>query len=532
MAKERIGFLVIRLPQKFDLKGILFVGLQIAGLTWNMIRGRIVKSLGPKGETIMEKAEQGVSIIQRIREEGPIAVWHIIVEKATEIKEKVMEGVRDWAITKIIQKATTKLLSMLNPAGAIVQAIMLLYDVVMFFINNWDRIISFVTTVFDSVSNIAKGAIGEASKFIEMSLGKTIPLILSFFARWIGLDGIGKAIQKVIKGIQKPFAKILDKIINFVVKQVRKFFGKLFGKGNKKSVEDEPIDEKMKHDEIGKKVKTELQEKDGKEDSFEEFYANKKEQAKQLENKYNPKLTPPVKLKIEFQPIEKDKKDKDLDIKIIIAPNDWTDTIQVESEAAEPYADVIAELKISAKEEKARLTAKIQMAKKDDTKTFNGNIAVAIASVPGIKDYEDYLKIIAKGSGRRARGVDVLEQQNLESNELPPEIDEAMTERNRTNPGFLRNVEKYGENPMKVKELYEQSIKKNQSDSERKIYLILLKELKSLADKRGIPYEELEGKLYMYTEKHPCTGCQINTEQFLTVFPKMDIKIFYSFEHI
>ena len=48
----------LELPEKFNLKGILFLGLQVAGLTWNMIRGRLVKKLGPKGEAIVSTAEK------------------------------------------------------------------------------------------------------------------------------------------------------------------------------------------------------------------------------------------------------------------------------------------------------------------------------------------------------------------------------------------------------------------------------------------------------------------------------------------
>ncbi|MBP0904182.1 DUF4157 domain-containing protein [Mariniflexile gromovii] len=243
----------LELPQKFDMKGILFLGLQVAGLTWNVIRPKIVKGLGAKGETIMAAAEKGVDIIKRVVKEGPIALWDIIMEKAGEIKTKVMEGIRNWAVTQIIKKMSVKLLSMLNPAGAIVQAIMLLYDVVMFFVENWDRIIDFVKSVFDSIGAIASGAIGQAAGFVEKTLGKTIPMILSFAARFVGLSGIGKAIRKVIETIQKPFKAILDKMVKFLVKQVSKLFGK--GKGKGKDGKDKKDDKNiLKDKEVGEKI--------------------------------------------------------------------------------------------------------------------------------------------------------------------------------------------------------------------------------------------------------------------------------------
>lgn len=219
----------LQLPEKFDMKGILFLGLQVAGLTWNVIRARLVKKLGTQGERIVGTAEKSIDIFKRVLIEGPIALWHILVEKAGEIKKQAMEGIRNWAILEIVKKATFKILSMLNPAGAIVQAIIMLYDVVMFFIENWNRILDFVKSVFDSIGAIASGAVGQAAQFIENTLGKTIPIMLSFFARFVGLSGIGTAVKNIIKAIQRPFKKILDKIVGFLVKQVKRLV-----KGGKK----------------------------------------------------------------------------------------------------------------------------------------------------------------------------------------------------------------------------------------------------------------------------------------------------------
>ncbi len=223
----------ITLPDKFDLKGILSIVLQIANLTWTAIRTKLVKKAGEK---VVSAAEKGVDIFKRVIAEGPIAIWNIVKEKAVELKEQVLEGIRNWAIFEIVKKATIKLISMLNPAGAIFQAIMALYDVVMFFIENWNRIVTFVQSVFSSVAEIAMGQIGKAAAFIEKALAQTIPIILSFLARFLGLSGIGKAIARIISKIRKPIDMLIDKIVEFLAKQVKKLFGG--GKKGNKAVED------------------------------------------------------------------------------------------------------------------------------------------------------------------------------------------------------------------------------------------------------------------------------------------------------
>ena len=248
-----MGDVGITLPEKFDLKGILSIVLQIFGLTYSSIRAKLVKHVGEK---VVSMAEKGFEIIKRVREEGPMALWNMLMEKIGEIKQKIMDGIRNWIVTQIVKKASIKLLSMLNPAGAIFQAIMAIYDVVMFFINNWDQIVSFVKSIFDSVGEIAFGRLGKAAAWIENALGKTIPIILNFLGRFLGLSGIGKAIKSIIEKVRKPVDKILDKVIGFIVKQIKKLFGK--GKGGKKKEEEEKENDKGVKGEVRKELKSKL----------------------------------------------------------------------------------------------------------------------------------------------------------------------------------------------------------------------------------------------------------------------------------
>jgi hypothetical protein len=54
----------------------------------------------------------------------------------------VIDAIQDWLITTIIKQAVAKVVSMFNPAGAIVQAIMAIYNVVMFVIEKAQQIMA------------------------------------------------------------------------------------------------------------------------------------------------------------------------------------------------------------------------------------------------------------------------------------------------------------------------------------------------------------------------------------------------------
>ena len=216
----------IELPKKFDLKGIFNLVMQILGLTYNRIRTKLVKKLGSKGETIVSVIEKGITFVKKLITEGPIALWEKMKESLGDLKKKIMTAVLAWVTKTIIFKAMMKLAMMFNPVGALIQAAIAIYNTVMFFIERWNQIKIFVTSIFNSISNIAYGKIKGAANYIENTMAKGLTLLISFLARFVGLGGISKKIQNVIKKIRKPIDKALDKIIDWLVKKGKALFAK------------------------------------------------------------------------------------------------------------------------------------------------------------------------------------------------------------------------------------------------------------------------------------------------------------------
>ncbi|MDH3976797.1 MAG: DUF4157 domain-containing protein, partial [Deltaproteobacteria bacterium] len=217
----------IQLPEKWDLKGIIHLILQVLGLTYARIRQKVVKKLGPRGEQIVSYMETAVSFLKDLVTKGPIALWERIKEKAAEIRDAVIGAIRDWVITKIVMSAVTKLATMFNPVGAIIQAALAIYNTVMFFIERAKQIAAVVQAVFNSIAPIAYGKIGKAANWIEKTMARTIPVILGFLARLIGLGGISGKIKKVITKIRRPIDNALDKVIGWIVTKAKSLFGKV-----------------------------------------------------------------------------------------------------------------------------------------------------------------------------------------------------------------------------------------------------------------------------------------------------------------
>jgi len=110
---------------------------------------------------------------------------------------------------------------MFNPVGAIIQAILMIYRTVMFFIERINQILDFVQAIIESVSKIAHGDIGGAANWIEQALARAVPLIIAFLARLLGISGITDRIKRIIHKLQTKVDQAIDKVVEKVIGMVR-----------------------------------------------------------------------------------------------------------------------------------------------------------------------------------------------------------------------------------------------------------------------------------------------------------------------
>lgn len=206
------------LPKVWDLKGILDLVLQILGISYAKVRAKLVKVMGEKTVATLEKV---FTFVKTLVTEGPVAAWKEIVAAIGSLWDMVIGGIKDWAVTKIVTAAITKLVTMFNPAGAVIQAIIATYNTIAFFIERIKQILAFVESVIDSILNIAMGKIAAAANYVEQAMARTIPVILGFLARLIGLGNVSDAVKKVITAIQEKVDKAIDSVIKWIVDKAK-----------------------------------------------------------------------------------------------------------------------------------------------------------------------------------------------------------------------------------------------------------------------------------------------------------------------
>lgn len=383
-----MGEAAVQVPAKWDAQGALQFVLSVAGLTWGSIRKRLVKHIPEK---VIAYGEQSVALVQKVINEGPIAMWEYIKAEAAELKTKVFDSIKGMLAVELVKKGVLTLTSFLIPGAGWVRAILAIYDTVMFFLENIRRIFQLVMEVIGTFATIASNNLSGASQAIERSMAMTLPIIFSFMARLLRLGSLSRKVLDVIKKLRKPIDKLLDRIV--------KFFVKLLSRKKKKKGDPKKNKEEAKHKQYANEMKQAM-EKPSKESKGPKIYEDKKDQAKKLEKKYNAKLVGKIKASIQLEPFSGGKKDGDFDFKIRIAPND---AVAEGSTPAESFIEEIKEYASSGTYTYAEVYAAFQ----EWNDLYKSNLDVTFKITKPNKNAYFEFNITAKDTGEtKASGKD------------------------------------------------------------------------------------------------------------------------------
>ena len=212
----------IALPSDLSLLSVFKLVLDVLGITYDKMRAKAVKLIGERAVAVIEKV---VEYVNDLITGGVAKLWEHVKEDLSSLKDMVIGAIMDWLIDTVVKQAVTKIVSMFNPAGAIIQAIIAIYNVIMFVIEKAQQIMALIEAVVNSVYAIASGSIGSAIAWIEKSLAATIPVVIGFLARLLGLSGITDKIQGFIKKVQAKVDAAIDKVLAKIVGVVKKLFG-------------------------------------------------------------------------------------------------------------------------------------------------------------------------------------------------------------------------------------------------------------------------------------------------------------------
>jgi hypothetical protein len=218
----------VYIPKSFSLIEIGKLVLSVLGLTWQAIRAKLVKIIP---DPVLAGLEKTASILVTLVKDGPVAAWEQIKNELSELKDQLIGQITQMISVEVVKAAVVKLVSMLNPAGAVIQAIIAIYNTITFFIEKIQQIAAVVAAFIDSIAAIAAGVVAAAAKKVEQTMANTLTVVLAFLAKFAGLGNIPKKVVGIINKIRKPIDKALDKIVAWLGNILKKLAGKVVQAG-------------------------------------------------------------------------------------------------------------------------------------------------------------------------------------------------------------------------------------------------------------------------------------------------------------
>ena len=202
-----------------------YVVEEVRKMGWGFLRAKLVDKFGEGAVSTMETV---ADMVKRVISDGPGALMDILQEKGgvllSNLKDMVLKGIKDWAITKLIKEGIKKLLSFLVPGGGFIQTLVSIYQSVMFFIENSGKLGQLVGAVLGSIGDVAEGNVGGAIAKISKAIKLALALLLDFIAKLLNLDGIVDKIQEIVSKAREWVDKMIDKVLDWIIGGIRKFF--------------------------------------------------------------------------------------------------------------------------------------------------------------------------------------------------------------------------------------------------------------------------------------------------------------------
>ncbi|HYP41225.1 MAG TPA: hypothetical protein VEX13_12775, partial [Chloroflexia bacterium] len=224
----QLGKTNLQVPDALDAAGIFSLVMQVLGLTADRIREKLVKLVGAKEVQLIDKAWKG---LQTLLTKGIGGLWEEMKEHLSDLKDVVMEEIKGWVITKVIQAAVIKIISMFNPASGLLAVIQMVWKVVQFVMERMSQLAALGQAVLDSVSAIASGNVGGVMSKIEDVLSRSLSVVIGLLANLVGLGGIGQKIREIINKVRTKVEGALDKALKKIVEKVRSTLKRIRGGG-------------------------------------------------------------------------------------------------------------------------------------------------------------------------------------------------------------------------------------------------------------------------------------------------------------
>lgn len=210
-------------PTELSFSAILDFVLDVLGITaekiWQKLAERIGQERVDRIRRMIDRLTGIWTFVSDVMTRGPVAIWEYVQEKLSSLWNVVLDAVKNWVITRVVQRVTARLLSMLDPTGimAVVNGFIAFYSAVQSFVRYLREMLEIVNSFVEGVAEIAAGTVTRAANFLEGALAQAMPVAIGFLANQVGLSGLGRRIGEMIERVREMVDRALTWLIDKAV---------------------------------------------------------------------------------------------------------------------------------------------------------------------------------------------------------------------------------------------------------------------------------------------------------------------------
>ncbi|WP_086606612.1 eCIS core domain-containing protein [Erythrobacter donghaensis] len=204
----------IQIPDEWNLWTVLDLVRQIMGLTWDFVRERAARLIGPEN---VARLEMMASWIGTLITEGWQGLWTRIQESLASLRDSVLESIRNFLIQRVVMASISWLASLFNPVGALVKLVMTIWNIYQFVSAQLQRLMGIAQAVVASISNIAHGVLDPAKQRVEEVLGNLVPVVIDLLMSLLGVTGVAARVRQIITDLRQRIADAVDRMLERVL---------------------------------------------------------------------------------------------------------------------------------------------------------------------------------------------------------------------------------------------------------------------------------------------------------------------------
>ena len=211
-----LGAMGIQKPADLTFGSILTLVLQVLDVTADKLWARLGKKIG---DDVVAKIRAGVGMageafdfVKDVQENGVGAIWKHLESQLGNLWDTLLGMAQDWIVAEIVEKATAKLLSMLDPTGimAVVNSTIAFFKAVQSVIDYIREILQIVNDYVSTLAAIAAGNIAAGAQRVEKGLAGAVPVAIGFLANQAGLGNVPEKLVELIEKLRELVDKALD----------------------------------------------------------------------------------------------------------------------------------------------------------------------------------------------------------------------------------------------------------------------------------------------------------------------------------